>query len=85
MSAQEPVESKEFISSFKGFMDKVVSQAPGKEPVFVRHLRAHFVVAGVTELRLVHALAFERDEAHGLARRVELQHDGRQCARRQSP
>ncbi len=42
MSAQEPVESKEFISSFKGFMDKVVSQAPGKEPVFVRHLRAHF-------------------------------------------
>src|SRR5258707_6736406 len=42
MSAQEPVESKEFISSFKGFMDKVVSQAPEQEPVFVRHLRAHF-------------------------------------------
>jgi len=42
MSAQEPAEAKEFISSFKGFMDKVVSQTPGQDPVFVRHLRTHF-------------------------------------------
>ena len=42
MSEQQPVEAKEFISSFKGFMDKVVSQAPGQEPVFVRHFRTHF-------------------------------------------
>lgn len=47
MSTQESVEAKEFISSFKGFMDKVVSQAPGQEPVFVRHLRTHFATEPV--------------------------------------
>jgi hypothetical protein len=39
MSSQQPDE-KEFISSFKGFMDRVVAKAPTEEPVFVRHLRA---------------------------------------------
>ena len=34
--------------------------------------------------RLVHALAFQRDQAHRQARGVELQHDGRQRAGRQA-
>lgn len=41
MAEQEP-ETKAFMTSFKGFMDQVVAQAPVKEPVFVTHLRTHF-------------------------------------------
>ena len=39
----------------------------------------------VAQLRLGQAFAFERDEAHRQARRVELLHDRRQRARRQAP
>ncbi len=42
MSAQEPVNTQQFLASFKGFMDQAVAQAPTQEPVFVRHLRTHF-------------------------------------------
>src|SRR5581483_855145 len=42
MSTQEPVDTKQFLTSFKGFMDQAVAQAPSQEPVFKRHLRSHF-------------------------------------------
>ncbi len=43
MALQEPGNTQDFISSFKGFMDKAVAQAPDKEePVFLRSLRSHF-------------------------------------------
>ncbi len=42
MSSQEPVNTKQFLTSFKGFMDQAVAQAPAQEPVFAGHLRAHF-------------------------------------------
>lgn len=38
---QEP-NTQDFITSFKGFMDKAVAQVPGKEPIFLQSLRAHF-------------------------------------------
>jgi cell division protease FtsH len=44
MSTQEPIDTKQFITSFKGFMDHAVAQAPVEEPVFVKHLRTHFSV-----------------------------------------
>jgi hypothetical protein len=31
MAAQEPVDTKQFLTSFKGFMDQAVAQAPVKE------------------------------------------------------
>ncbi len=42
MATQEPTNTQDFISSFKGFMDKAVAQAPKEEPVFQRLLRDHF-------------------------------------------
>ncbi len=42
MALQEPGNTQDFITSFKGFMDKAVAQAPGKEkPVFLRSLHRH--------------------------------------------
>ena len=35
-------DTQEFISSFKGFMDKAVAQAPVKEPPFLQTMREHF-------------------------------------------
>ena len=43
MAMQEP-NTQDFITSFKGFMDKAVAQVPGKEPIFLQSLRAHFGV-----------------------------------------
>ena len=42
MATQEPTNPQDFITSFKGFMDKAVAQAPKEEPVFYRLLRDHF-------------------------------------------
>src|SRR5579872_3769160 len=42
MATPEPGNTQDFISSFKGFMDKAVAQAPKEEPVFHRSLRDHF-------------------------------------------
>jgi hypothetical protein len=42
MATQEPTNTQDFITSFKGFMDKAVAQAPTDEPVFLRSLRDHF-------------------------------------------
>jgi hypothetical protein len=42
MTAQEPTNMQDFITSFKGFMDKAVAQVPDEEPIFLRSLRAHF-------------------------------------------
>jgi hypothetical protein len=36
------ISPKDFAGSFKGFLDKVAAQAPAKEPIFVKHLKAHF-------------------------------------------
>jgi hypothetical protein len=44
MPSQEPVDTKQFLSSFKGFMDQAVAQAPKQEPTFVLLLRTHFGV-----------------------------------------
>lgn len=44
MASQEPVDTKQFLSSFKGFMDQAVAQAPKQEPAFVALLRNHFGV-----------------------------------------
>src|SRR6267142_2144147 len=41
MAAQDP-ETQAFMTSFKGFMDQAVAQAPVKEAVFVTNLRTHF-------------------------------------------
>ena len=42
MALQEPGNTQDFITSFKGFMDKAVAQAPDKEePVFLRSLHSH--------------------------------------------
>src|SRR5579859_1155142 len=42
MATQEPTNTQDFITSFKGFMDKAVAQAPKEEPVFQRLLHDHF-------------------------------------------
>jgi ATPase family associated with various cellular activities (AAA) len=42
MATQEPINTQDFITSFKGFMDTAVAQTPGEEPVFLRSLRNHF-------------------------------------------
>ncbi len=42
MTAQEPTNTQDFITSFKGFMDKAVAQVPDEEPIFLRSLRTHF-------------------------------------------
>jgi AAA+ superfamily predicted ATPase len=42
MATPESTNAQDFISSFKGFMDKAVAQAPKEEPVFLRSLRDHF-------------------------------------------
>jgi hypothetical protein len=42
--AEQEAETRAFMTSFKGFMDQVVAQAPEKEPVFVTHLRTHFAM-----------------------------------------
>ncbi|GCE16496.1 AAA family ATPase [Dictyobacter kobayashii] len=42
MSAQEPVDTKQFLSSFKDFMDQAVDQVKSDEPVFATYLRQHF-------------------------------------------
>ena len=44
MASQEPVDTKQFLTSFKGFMDHAVAQAPTQEPAFVLLLRNHFEV-----------------------------------------
>ena len=41
MVTQEPINTQDFMASFKGFMDKAVAQASDEEPVFLRSLRAH--------------------------------------------
>lgn len=41
MAMQEP-NTQDFITSFKGFMDKAVAQVPGQEPIFLQSLRTHF-------------------------------------------
>ncbi|HLG62233.1 MAG TPA: ATP-binding protein [Ktedonosporobacter sp.] len=41
MAMQEP-NTQDFITSFKGFMDKAVAQVPAKEPIFLDALRTHF-------------------------------------------
>ena len=46
-------------------------------------LVAHDVLREVVQLRLGQAFAFEGEQAHRQARRVELQHDRRQRAGRQ--
>ena len=47
----------------------------------IRHLVADRVLAQIAQLRLVHPLAFQRDQADRQARGVELQNDRRQRAR----
>lgn len=42
MATQEPVDTQDFLNSFKGFMDKAVAQAPDEESIFLHFLRAHF-------------------------------------------
>lgn len=42
MATPEPTNTQDFITSFKGFMDKAVAQAPKDEPVFLCALRDHF-------------------------------------------
>ncbi len=42
MATQEPINTKEFLASFKGFMDQAVEQAPQEEPFFLLSLRTHF-------------------------------------------
>ncbi len=42
MTTQEPASTQDFITSFKGFMDKAVAQVPDEEPIFLRSLRTHF-------------------------------------------
>jgi ATPase family associated with various cellular activities (AAA) len=42
MSEQESMDTKQFLNSFKDFMDQVVAQAPVEEPPFLRVLREHF-------------------------------------------
>jgi hypothetical protein len=42
METQEPMNTQDFITSFKGFMDRAVAQTPGEEPVFLRSLCTHF-------------------------------------------
>ncbi len=42
MSTQEPIDTKKFLMSFKGFMDQAIAQAPVEESVFAKHLRTHF-------------------------------------------
>ena len=42
MATQEPINTHDFMVSFKGFMDKAVAQVPDEEPVFLRSLRTHF-------------------------------------------
>ena len=49
-----------------------------------RELVADRELPEVAQLGLVQALAFQRDQADRQARRVELQHDRRQRARRQA-
>jgi len=44
MSTREPIDTKQFLTSFKGFMDQAIAQAPVEESVFAKHLRAHFAV-----------------------------------------
>ena len=42
MTQQEPVDTKQFLSSFKGFMDQAVAQTPVEEPPLALALRQHF-------------------------------------------
>jgi hypothetical protein len=42
MTTHEPINMNDFLTSFKGFMDRAVAQAPVEEPVFLRMLRTHF-------------------------------------------
>lgn len=43
MTTEPPINTPEFLASFKGFMDQVVRQAPApEEPLFLRRLRDHF-------------------------------------------
>lgn len=60
MSMQDPINTQEFLTSFKGFMDQAVMQAPTQEPPFVPLLRAHFGVEP-EELPIV-AEQFEKSE-----------------------
>ena len=42
MAIQEPIDTQDFLSSFKRFMDKAAAQVPVEEPIFLRSLRTHF-------------------------------------------
>ena len=42
MTTQEPMDTQDFLASFKGFMDKAVAQTTTEEPIFLRSLRTHF-------------------------------------------
>jgi AAA+ superfamily predicted ATPase len=42
MSEQEPTNTKQFLTTFKDFMDQAIAQAPVEEPPFLPHLRNHF-------------------------------------------
>lgn len=76
MASQEPVDTKQFLSSFKGFMDQAVAQAPTQEPAFVLLLRNHF---GVDPKNLpIVAEQFEKSEHPNLHLAVTriLEQDG---------
>ncbi|MFL5626039.1 MAG: hypothetical protein ACJ788_10655 [Ktedonobacteraceae bacterium] len=60
MSMQEAINTQEFLTSFKGFMDQAVMQAPTQEPAFARYLRTHFK-AEPKDLPIV-AEQFEKSE-----------------------
>ena len=42
MSEETPLNLKDFGASFKTFIDRMSSQAPAEEPVFLGMLRSHF-------------------------------------------
>jgi hypothetical protein len=60
MSTQEPIDTKQFLTSFKGFMDQAIAQAPVEEPAFAKYLRTHFA-ADPANLPIV-AEQFENSE-----------------------
>src|SRR5215831_6600566 len=61
MPPDQPIVDKEFIASFRGFLNQVNAQAPEEpEPVFLRLLREHF---GTDPAKLpIVAQQFEKSE-----------------------
>ena len=69
MPKNTPISPDEFISSFKGFLDQVATQAPPEDPIFLQYLRTHFA-SDLLKLPIV-GEKFEKSEHPNLHLAIE--------------